>query len=163
SNRPGAVFGTHDEHAENPDDQLTEEQTGQTDTRRVEAELVRQRQRVPRIRRGRTGDGGDANSHDDHGHQCPNRRAYGAHLDPFGSEHAAHSNVGARRWRRKGGEESHGLYFLEEGDSVRLTTGSEVLTPRYSTLSRVSSIKASSSDANCGESSWRQMPWAPAT
>ena len=144
SDLAGGVLGGDDQDAQDADGELGEEQTAEAERGRVEPQPLRRVEVVPAAHLRGADQGAEADGEPDGGEQRPDRRADRPQLGPLGAD------VGTehlQRAGRRGGCRDGGG---GDGDGGHAAAPWVVV---YSAASRVSSMKASSSDADCGESS----------
>src|SRR4029077_5218867 len=151
ADHPGRVLGADAEHPEHGDGQRGDGHPRQADPGRVPAQLVGDAALGVAVGGGRADDGpqGDA-EHDGRG-QRPEGRPDRTELGPLRAQH-----VGEGDW-------TEGRPVVRAGEGDRGVGHRVPPAAWYSTLSRVSSMNASSSEARTGMSSDRAMPWAAAS
>src|SRR6204780_4044655 len=149
--QPGGVLGADEEHPEHRDGHLGDGYPRLADAGGVPAQLGGDAEPGVGVGGDRADDGpqGDA-EHDGHG-QRPESRPDRTELDPLRAQHVAEGGCTQGRPVVRAGAGDHGA-----GHRVPPAA-------RYSTLSRVSSMNASSSEARTVMSSNRVMPWAAAS
>src|SRR5689334_4402705 len=150
ADHPGGVLGADAEHPEHGDGQRGDGHPRQADPGRVPAQLAGGAELGVAVGGGRADDGPQADAeHDGHG-QRPEGRPDRTELGPLRAQHVAEG----------GCAEGRPVVRAGEGDHVSHRAAPAAW---YSTLSRVSSMNASSSEARTGMSSDRVMPWAAAS
>src|SRR6202050_2797667 len=151
ADHPRRVLGADEEHPEHGDGNLGDEHPRLADPGRVPAQLVGDGELGVAVGGDRADGGpqGDA-EHDGHA-QRPERRPDRTELGPLRAQHVAEGGCGEGRPVVRTGAG-------DRGAGHRVTPAAW-----YSTLSRVSSMNASSSEARTGMSSNRVMPWAAAS
>src|SRR5580658_3884696 len=151
ADHPGRVLGADAQHPEHDDGQRGDGHPRLADPGRVPAQLAGDAALGGGGGGGRADDGPQADAeHDGHG-QRPEGRPDRTELGPLRPQHVGEGGGAERRpVDRAGGG--------DRGAGHRVAPAAW-----YSTLSRVSSMNASSSEARTGMSSNRTMPWAAAS
>src|SRR5579859_2019243 len=148
---PRRVLGADAEHPEHGDGQRGDGHPRQADSGRIPAQLAGDAALGVAVGGGRADDGPQADAeHDGHG-QRPESRPDRTELGPLRAQHVAEGGC------------AEGRPVLRAGAGDRGAGHRVAPAAWYSTLSRVSSMNASSSEARTGMSSKRTMPWAAAS
>src|SRR5579859_413284 len=151
ADHPGGVLGADAEHPEHGDGQRGDAYPIQADRGRVPAQLAGDAALGVAVGGGRADEGPQADAEHDGHVQRPKSRPDRTELGPLRAQHVAEG----------GGAEGRPVVRACAGDRG---VGHRVAPAAwYSTLSRVSSMNASSSEARTGMSSKRTMPWAAAS
>src|SRR5262245_5861168 len=163
----GRVFARGDQHAEHADRQLAEKETAAEDVRHrigLDLLLLRRVQLRPLTNVEPGEQGGEAERQHHQDQQRPQGRADRTDLRPFGAQEALEPYGWRRRaWRHGGRGGLSGRAHRASSSTVPPLCADMfgllvVSTWPNSMLSRVSSMKASSSDASCGVSSCNTSP-----
>src|SRR5579859_7533026 len=151
ADHPGGVLGADAEHPEHGDGQRGDAYPIQADRGRVPAQLAGDAALGVAVGGGRADEGPQADAEHDGHVQRPKSRPDRTELGPLRAQHVAEG----------GGAE--GRPVVRAGAADRGVGHRVAPAAWYSTLSRVSSMNASSSEARTGMSSDRTMPWAAAS
>src|SRR3984957_14179771 len=148
---PGGVLGTDAEHPEHGDGQRGDGQPRRADPGRVPAQLAGGAALGVAVGGGRADGGPQADAEHDGDGQRPERRPERTELGPLAAQRVGEGGC------------AEGCPVVGAGAGDRGAGHRVTPVAWYSTLSWVSSMNASSSEARTGMSSNRTMPWAAAS